>query len=185
VALELGIDPPLPPQRIKAHLALRYSSASRIIVQYSNAAGLREALGSGIFTNSMPASLHDQSMHLPGSAIVLSGIAGGDDEPTLQNESQVLARVDKVVQIAAARRVRRIFGCIHSWTRDPWSRSVVRAPIGDQRRTIVPLLAAPLGNRLFFAGEHTDDRPGSGGMEGAAKSALRAAREVINSAGLS
>ena len=85
----------------------------------------------------------------------------------------------QVSSSVVGRPVRRTFGMVKSWTRDPWSRAVVRAPIGDQRETVLPVIAAPLGGRLFFAGEHTDPRVGPGGMEGAIKSGNRVAREVL------
>jgi monoamine oxidase len=80
---------------------------------------------------------------------------------------------------AVGRPIQRVFGFVKSWTRDPWSRAVVRAPIGDQRETVLPQIAAPLAGRVFFAGEHTDDRVGPGGMEGAIKSGYRVSREVL------
>ena len=36
----------------------------------------------------------------------------------------------------------------------------------------------PLSNRVFFAGEHTDERPGPGGMDGAIRSGLRVVNDV-------
>jgi monoamine oxidase len=84
------------------------------------------------------------------------------------------------MRLLTGRNVTRTFGTVKSWTRDPWSRCVVRAPIGDQRETVLPLIRAPLESRLFFAGEHTDDRVGPGGMEGAIRSAHRAADELLN-----
>jgi monoamine oxidase len=181
VTSEIGFDPPLPARWAQAQLALQYGNASRIIVQYADAAALRPRLAAGIFTDGMPSSLHDQSMHLPGSAMVLSGIAGGDDEPSLQSEAEVLDGVDGIVQRVVGRPVKRLFGKVIAWTRDPWSRAVVRAPLADQRTALIPFLAEPIGNRLFFAGEHTDGREGPGGMEGAARSGLRAAEEIVQS----
>jgi monoamine oxidase len=78
--------------------------------------------------------------------------------------------------------VTRSFGTVVNWTDDPWSRCIARAPIGDQRDTLLPPIRAPLGRSVFFAGEHTDDRPGPGGMEGAIKSAYRVVAEVIEGA---
>jgi monoamine oxidase len=66
----------------------------------------------------------------------------------------------------------------HSWTNDPFSQAIVRAPIGDQRARILPVISAPLGNKVFFAGEHTDNREGPGGLEGAARSAMRVLSEI-------
>lgn len=179
LTLEVGFDPPLPVDKVKAHVALQYSTAIRIAVQYAEGDVLRGILGSGCFTDGMPASIHDQSMHLPGGAIALSGIAGGDAEPGLQTAAEVLARVDAIVSAVAGRPLTRLFGLVKSWTHDPWSRCVVRAPLGDQRSTVLPAVAAPLGRRIFFAGEHTDDRIASGGMEGAVRSAFRACGEVL------
>ena len=62
------------------------------------------------------------------------------------------------------------------------SRCIARAPIGDQRETLIPAIRAPLGHTVFFAGEHTDDRPGPGGMEGAIKSAYRVLGEILETA---
>ena len=78
--------------------------------------------------------------------------------------------------------VTRTFGTVVNWTDDPWSRCIARAPIGDQRETLLPLIRAPLGRSVFFAGEHTDDRPGPGGQEGAIKSAYRVVGEILGSA---
>jgi monoamine oxidase len=179
LTLEVGFDPPLPVDKVKAHLALQYSTASRIAVQYAEGDVLRRILGSGCLTDGMPASIHDQSMHLPGDAIALSGIAGGDAEPSLQTAAELLARVDAILSAVAGRPLTRLFGLVKSWTQDPWSRCVVRAPLGDQRSTILLAIAAPLERRIFFAGEHTDGRIASGGMEGAVRSAFRACGEVL------
>ena len=55
--------------------------------------------------------------------------------------------------------------------------------VGDgAARSEVEALMAPLGGRVFFAGEHTDSRVGPGGMEGAIKSGYRVAREVLGQA---
>ena len=63
-----------------------------------------------------------------------------------------------------------------SWTDDPFARCIARAPIGDQRETVLREIKRPLDDRVFFAGEHTDERPGPGGMEGAIRSGLRVGR---------
>ena len=68
----------------------------------------------------------------------------------------------------------------HSWTRDEPARVIVRAPLGDQRTRVLPHVQRPLGGRVFFAGEHTDDRVGPGGLEGAARSELRVATELAS-----
>lgn len=179
LTLELGFDPPLPPEKVQAHLALRYGSALRIVVQYAERDLIAQALGPGCFTDGMPGFIMNQSLHQPDRPIVLTGLAAGDAEPGLEPEDAILARMDAIVSSLAGSPVTRIFGYVKSWTRDEWSRVVVRAPIGDQRRTVLPAIAAPLADRVFFAGEHTDDRVGPGGMEGAIRSAHRVVKEIL------
>ena len=83
------------------------------------------------------------------------------------------------MEMVTGSAVTRTFGTIANWTDDPWSRCIARAPIGDQRETLIPTIRAPLGSNVFFAGEHTDDRPGPGGMEGAITSAYRVVGEIL------
>ena len=176
---ELGFDPVLPDSKVRAHLQLRYGNGLRIIVQYAERDMVREAIGSGCFTDRVPGFILEQTVHQGGDKIVVSGLAAGDAEPVFETDEQILDGVDATMSSVAGRPLRRVFGYIKSWTHDPWSRAVVRAPIGDQRESVLPLIAAPLDGRVFFAGEHTEPRVGPGGMEGAIKSGYRVAREIL------
>jgi monoamine oxidase len=177
---DLGFDPPLPPEKVRALLELRYSTASRLALQYAEKDVVRGAMSGGAFTDRLPGWFFDQSIHQPGEAIVITSVLGGDHEPAFVDPEPVLQEADETMRLLTGRDVTRTFGTVKSWTRDPWSRCVVRAPTGDQRETVLPLIRAPLESRLFFAGEHTDDRVGPGGMEGAIRSAHRAADELLN-----
>ncbi|HZU18638.1 MAG TPA: NAD(P)/FAD-dependent oxidoreductase [Candidatus Dormibacteraeota bacterium] len=176
---ELGFDPVLPAEKVRALLQLRYGNATRLVVQYAERDLIREAIGSGCFTDGMPGFVMEQSVHQGGDEIVVSGLAAGDVEPSGLSDEEILDQVDATMSSVVGRPVRRVFGYVKSWTRDPWSRAVVRAPIGDQRETVLPVIAAPLAGRVFFAGEHTEPRVGPGGMEGAIKSGERVAGEVL------
>src|SRR5487761_757186 len=180
---ELGFDPVLPVDKVKALLSLRYGNATRLVVQYAERELVKAAIGSGCFTDRMPGFVMEQSVHQGGEHIVIAGLAAGDIEPSGLTDDQTLDQVDATMSAVVGRPIKRIFGHVKSWTRGPWSRAVVRAPIGDQRDTVLPLIAAPLRGRVFFAGEHTDNRVGPGGMEGAINSGYRAAREVLAQAG--
>lgn len=179
LVLELAFDPPFSPERVRALLELRYGNATRLVVQYAERDLVRDAIGTGCFTDRMPGFVMDQSVHQEGPAVVVSGLAAGDAEPVALTDEQVLDRFDETVSSVVGRPLRRRFGHVKRWTSDPWARAVVRAPIGDQRDSVLPVIAAPLGDRVFFAGEHTDPRVGPGGMEGAIASGYRAAREVL------
>jgi len=176
---ELAFDPVLPVEKVRALLQLRYGNATRLVVQYAERKLVKDGIGSGSFTDGMPGFVLEQTLHQGGDQVIAAGLAAGDAEPSGLTDDQVLDQVDATISSVVGRPIKRIVGFVKSWTRDPWSRAVVRAPIGDQRESVLPLIAAPLDGRVFFAGEHTDDRVGPGGMEGAIKSGYRVAREVL------
>jgi monoamine oxidase len=177
---ELGFEPALPADKVRALLQLRYGNATRLVVQYAERELIKQAIGSGCFTDRMPGFVMEQTVHQAGDPIIVAGLAAGDVEPSGLTDDEILDSVDATMSSVAGRPLKRLAGFVKSWTHDPWSRAVVRAPIGDQRESVLPLIAAPLNGRVFFAGEHTDDRVGPGGMEGAIKSGYRVAREVLS-----
>ena len=177
----LGFEPPLPVDHVRALHALRYGTGARLALQYAEGAEVRAAMQAGAFTDRLPSWLLDGSVHQAGGAIVLTSVLGGDHEPRLVESAALLAEADETLSLLVGRPLTRMFGTVLSWSADEWARCVVRAPAGDERETLLPRLRAPLGDRVFFAGEHTDDRVGPGGMEGAIRSAHRVAREVLAS----
>ena len=179
LTFELGFEPALPVDKMKALLQLRYGNATRLVVQYAERDLVKKAIGSGCFTDRMPGFIMEQTVHQQGEPIIVAGLAAGDVEPSGMTDQQILDTVDRTMSSVVGKPIKRVFGFVKSWTHDPWTRAVVRAPIGDQRDTILPLIAAPLDGRVFFAGEHTDSRVGPGGMEGAIKSGHRVAKEVL------
>ena len=179
LTFELGFEPALPDSKVKALLQLRYGNATRLVVQYAERDLVKKAIASGCFTDRMPGFIMEQTVHQRGEHIIVAGLAAGDVEPSGLTDEQILDSVDATMSSVVGKPLKRVFGFVKSWTHDPWSRAVVRAPIGDQRDSVLPLIAAPLGDRVFFAGEHTDGRVGPGGMEGAIKSGYRVAREVL------
>lgn len=175
----IGFDPSLPSAKVRANLSLRYGTATKVVAQYAQGNAVRTAVGRGCFTDTVPPWIIEQTLQQNGSAAVVSSLLGGEAEPALVSPSDVLDRVDHTMEALTDRPLERTYGAAHSWTHDPWSQCVVRAPMGDQRATALPAVAAPVGRTLFFAGEHTDDRVGPGGLEGAVRSALRVASEVL------
>ncbi|MEN3283381.1 MAG: hypothetical protein V7607_4521 [Solirubrobacteraceae bacterium] len=173
----LGFDPPLPEDKARALLQLRYGTGVKLAVDYEERQLARDAVGTGCLTDGIPPWLVEQTLHQPGKTARVATLLGGDLEPRPVDES-TLGKLDATMAVLAGRRLTRLSSRSYSWTDDPLAGCIVRAPIGDQRRTILPLIAAPLRDRVFFAGEHTDDRVGPGGLEGAARSALRVVAEI-------
>ncbi len=177
---ELGWDPPLPPEKVGALVSLRYGSGAGVGIQYAETGVIREAIQTGIFTDRLPNWFLDVSAYQSGQPIVVVTILSAERQPRGLDEAAVLEEADRTMAMVTGSPVTRVHGTVVSWTDDPYSRCIARAPIGDQRETLLPLIKAPLGGSVFFAGEHTDDRPGPGGMEGAIKSGYRAAAEVLD-----
>jgi monoamine oxidase len=175
---ELGWDPPLPPEKVGALVSLRYGTGAGVGIQYAQTDVIRDVIRTGIFTDRIPNWFLDVSTYQSGLPIVVVTILSGERQPRGLDEGAVLEEADRTMAMVTGSPVTRTFGTVVSWTDDPWSRCIARAPIGDQRETLIPLISAPLGRNVFFAGEHTDDRPGPGGMEGAIKSAYRVVHEI-------
>jgi monoamine oxidase len=179
---ELGWDPPLPPEKVGALVSLRYGNGAAVGIQYAETDAVREAIKTGVFTDRLPNWFLDVSADQPGQPIVVVSILSGERQPRGLDDDAVLAEADSTMELVTRSGVTRTFGTVANWTDDPWSRCIARAPIGDQRDTLLPPIRAPLGSTVFFAGEHTDDRMGPGGQEGAIKSAHRVVGEILDSA---
>jgi monoamine oxidase len=164
---------------VQALLQLRYGNGTRLVAQYPEREMIEEAVGLGCFTDRMPGYVMQQTMHQAGDHVVVSGLAAGDAEPALASEEMVLDAFDQTLGSVVGRPLRRTFGYVKNWTADPLTRSIVRAPLGNQRQTVLPTIRRPIGGRVFFAGEYTDDRVGPGGMEGAIMSAYRVTSEIL------
>src|SRR5205085_1980371 len=93
----------------------------------------------------------------------------------LDDTDAALQVLDSQVAAAAGISPERIGGIVHNWTRQEYFGGVVSLQTGGSARRAV--LAAPVGG-VHFAGEATGERWTSG-MEGAARSGLRAADEIL------
>jgi monoamine oxidase len=122
----------------------------------------------------------DLSVDQPGDAAIVTTILSAESEPRALAQDEVLRQIDSALTEITGSSVTRLGGAIVSWTDDPFARCIARAPIGDQRETVLREIKRPLDDRVFFAGEHTDERPGPGGMEGAIRSGLRAVDDVTS-----
>ncbi|MDL5047632.1 NAD(P)/FAD-dependent oxidoreductase [Oscillatoria amoena NRMC-F 0135] len=109
----------------------------------------------------------------------LSGLSG--DEVVLQ----LLSELDAVFDGKATENIRRdttdnsLVYTIKDWTKDPLIKGGVSYPLPGGTNADRTDLGAPVGDKLFFAGEATDDTGEFGTVSGALKSGERAAFEVI------
>jgi monoamine oxidase len=123
----------------------------------------------------------------PIAARVLVGWAGGPpaEELALKGEDFILAaaieslaNTFKIGMRAIERRIRAYY--VADWQADPFSMGAYSyIPTGSITSPVV--LAEPVANTLFFAGEATDTDGNTGTMHGAIATGYRAADEVLNS----
>jgi monoamine oxidase len=178
---EIGWNPPLPAEKVSALVSLRYGTGASVVAQYQEGDAIREAVRTAYFSDRIPRWLLDLSVDQPGDTTIVTTILSADSEPRRMDEETVLRQVDTALQEILGRPVTRLAGVSTSWTDDPFARCIARAPIGNQRETTLREIKRPLNDRVFFTGEHTDERPGPGGMEGAICSGIRVVGEILKS----
>ena len=166
------------PRFLRALVSLRYGTGAAVAVQYRERKAVSDAVRTAFFSDTIPRWLLDLSVDQPGNAAVVTTILSAESEPRGLLQNEVLGKVDSALTEITRSPVTRLGGAIVSWTDDPFARCIARAPIGDQRETVLREIKRPLDGRVFFTGEHTDERPGPGGMDGAIRSGLRVAAEV-------
>lgn len=175
---DIGWNPPLPAEKVRALVSLRYGTGAGVAAQYRERKAVSDAVKTAFFSDTIPRWLLDLSVDQPGNAAIVTTILSAESEPRGFAQNDVFGKVDSALTEVTRSRVTRLGGAMVSWTDDPFARCIARAPIGDQRETVLREIKRPLGNRVFFAGEHTDERPGPGGMDGAIRSGLRVVNEV-------
>jgi Flavin containing amine oxidoreductase len=163
---------------VRLIVSLRYGTGAAVAVQYRDRKAVSDAVRTAFFSDTIPRWLLDLSVDQPGNAAVVTTILSAESEPRGLPQNEVLGKVDLALTDITKSPVTRLGGAIVSWTDDPFARCIARAPIGDQRESLLREIKRPLDRRVFFTGEHTDERPGPGGMDGAVRSGLRVAAEV-------
>src|SRR5205823_919133 len=104
---------------------------------YAEADEVRGAIQTGAFTDRIPNWFLDVSADQPGGQIVVVTILSAERQPRL-GEDAILEESDRTMAMVTGSPVTRTFGTVVSWTDDPYSRCIARAPIGDQRETLLP-----------------------------------------------
>jgi monoamine oxidase len=175
---DIGWNPPLPAEKARALTSLRYGTGAAVAAQYRERNAVSDSVRTAFFSDRIPRWMLDLSVDQPGNAAIVTTILSAESEPRGLAQNDVLGEIDSALTEITRSTVTRLGGAMVSWTDDPFARCIARAPIGDQRETVLREIKRPLGEQVFFAGEHTDERPGPGGMDGAIRSGLRVVNEV-------
>ncbi len=120
----------------------------------------------------------------PGDAPMLVAWAGGPKADAVPSPeyflNQALRSLERIFSLAPQSldaELRNWY--MHDWQSDPWTLGAYSyAPAGAADCSAI--LAEPVSNTLYFAGEHTDTTGHWGTVHGALRSGLRAAQQVLN-----
>lgn len=185
VLREVKLELPLSEAKTKAIAALQMGAASKLCVEFEGKPWRAlESAGAVLSDTSFP-YCWDATRMQPVENGVITFFTGGI-------EGRLLSQVDLNVERAGALEVfNRVFPGTRAaaqprtvavaWASEPWARGGYALYAPGQVTAFRGVEGEPEGN-VFFAGEHTS-LEAQGSMEGAVRSGVRAAREVLSSLG--
>jgi monoamine oxidase len=173
--LDIGFDPVLPAWKANALLSTPMSQGGKVIGQYSHGSLVAEHLGSAVMSDG-PISLVWPRPVGPEDTVVVLGLMGDNADGVLRSEQRALTELDEIIRLVAGDAPKRVAGVLRDWTAEEFTGGVVSGTRADHGR-LISLLAQNV-TAIHFAGEHTDLIFATG-MEGALRSGLRAADEIL------
>lgn len=177
--LNIGFDPVLPDWKVDALLSTPMSQGGKVIGQYSCGTAVVESLGHAVTTDGQIAMAWARPAG-PQDTVVVLGLIGDRSDGVLRSEDRALAELDEIIRLVAGDEPKRLAGVVRDWTAEEYTGGVVSVPWSDSDR-LTALLAQNVGP-IHFAGEHTEP-VFTTGMEGALRSGLRAAGEILECRG--
>jgi monoamine oxidase len=173
----IGFDPPLPAPQLGALTSLQRARGGKVIGQYAEGGAVRDALSHVVFCNGQINAAWVSNPYVSEGPAMVAGFICGSDRALLENESAALAELDALVAVATGQPITRIGGITKNWSADPYARGMGATLSWGSRGPLVATLSAP-ERRVYFAGDYTDVTMG-GTMEGAVRSGIRAAAEIL------
>jgi monoamine oxidase len=173
--LNIGFDPVLPDWKVNALLSTPMSQGGKAIAQYTRGSQISDRLGTTVIAEG-PVSIVWPRPVGPEDTIVILGLLADTGDGILRDEERALAALDDVVHAVAGPEPQRLAGVLRDWTAEEFTGGVVSVSWTEHGR-LTSLLGEQVG-RIHFAGEQTDDMFTSG-MEGALRSGLRVADEIV------
>jgi monoamine oxidase len=173
--LRIGFDPALPDWKIAALLGTPMSQGGKVIGQYTDGAHVVDEIGHGVVSDAPIGFVWTRPPGPDDTAVVL-GLAADHGDGFLRDEERALAALDDLVGAVAGPEPQRIAGVLQDWTSEEFTGGVV-SMLSTGLMELTARLGHPIGS-LHFAGEHTGE-VWAAGMEGAMRSGLRVADEVL------
>lgn len=174
-------DPPLPPEKVRAMQAIGMDPGMKIILKFRHR-----------FWDERMYFLHTDGF-LPqywatgngkseGNRVLTAFIGGARAEKIgAMGVDPVRFALEELDGVFRPRLASRSFedGFVADWGADPFVRGLYSYPTVGTQENDRAVLASPLGDKVFFAGEATDTTGHSGTVHGAMDTGRRAAAEVL------
>jgi monoamine oxidase len=182
----ISVEPALPDDQRAAIRGLQYGDATRTYVQVRRAFWYDEGVTGSAATDLPVMQVTQHPVSDPGGpqkrAILESHVRGA-------SARRLAARSDREIFETVVGSMTRVHpalgenvegGTVKAWSNDPYALAGYSLPAPGQVTRWLPLLQRPHG-RIHFAGEHTSILRAT--MEGALRSGIRAAAEVVRAGG--
>ena len=179
---KVEIDPPLPAAHARAVAELPYTRITKTFVQ-TRGRPLEERGLTAVWSDAPNERIFDLSARQPEPRGMLVAWVNGEGTArfdALTEEEQSLALLERVGELLPKSRTTLEAARSLNWNRDPWAGGAYAHFAPNQLRAFAPVLPTPVEG-LYFAGEHTELV--APGMEGALRSGVRAARQVLEDSG--
>jgi len=173
----IGFDPPLPAAKLAALTSLQRAQGGKVVAQYAEGDAVRAAFSRAVVTDGSVNAARVSNPETTSGPAVVTGSVCGTGRSRLESEDAALALLDDLVRTVVGGPVTRIHGVVKNWSADEYALGVAGRPHLSERGGQAALLGAP-ERRVRFAGDYTDN-DFCGTFEGAARSGIRAAREVL------
>ncbi len=177
-----GFDPPLPSEKREAISNIGMDAGMKILLRFRERYWPEEMyfLHTDGFLPQFwtPGKLRQPECH------VLTAFIGGSRAEFLANLGcdPVAFAVAELDEAFGGKIASRLFlkGHVADWGKEPYVRGLYSYPMATTTDAHREALAAPLGQKIFFAGEATDLHGHTGTVHGAIESGWRAAEQILN-----
>ncbi|WP_194238358.1 flavin monoamine oxidase family protein [Streptomyces spongiae] len=177
VVNNIGFDPPLSEAKVMATTSMLPAMAGKVMAQYAEGDLVRSAFGSLVCTDGDIDVAWVSVTEQDGSPAIVTSFFAGAGRGPMADPGTALAQLDDLVEQAVGHRVDRLHSDIKDWWADPLQLGVTIAPPENARSQISAVVSA-VEHKTHFVGDYTD-APMAGTLEGAVRSGLRAAEEIL------
>ena len=94
---DIGWNPPLPAEKVRALVSLRYGTGAGVAAQYRERELVSDSVRTAFFSDGIPRWMLDLSVDQPGRAAIVTTILSAESEPRGLAQDGVLGHIDSVV----------------------------------------------------------------------------------------